>query len=359
MTQKQFLKRNARGTETQRSRAESADGTRRDFEDPRAGVVDAKFCVNRPVREAEGANGGRGAIAKPGLLRCGESRRRDVDCFLEIGAFERIGLVEEGENAETAAVEESFDGDFPARNVTFDEELIERRLARRLDFRRGKKRANARDGGAKFLRVIGADDALAGGERKRFYDAGEIHARESFFEGFGGGESEKFRDRNASGAKSFALRELVAAAEDGFGIISREAEGACGESCGWSGAVAESENRGRGIFFVTPQDFVRGGLRVLEMQGERAIAPGIFELVAAIGGEFNFDAERLGGVGEALRLIAELAGEEEKFLGRRDGHSVRMRQTNASAWRKDFLASAMGANWSPVGSAQQYQGSVR
>lgn len=34
-------------------------------------------------------------------------------------------------------------------------------------------------------------------------------------------------------------------------------------------------------------------------------------------------------------------------------------QTNDSLWRNDFFTSAMEANWSPVGSAQQYQGSVR
>ncbi len=34
-------------------------------------------------------------------------------------------------------------------------------------------------------------------------------------------------------------------------------------------------------------------------------------------------------------------------------------QTNVAAWGIVFLSFVMGANWSPVGSAQQYQGSVR
>src|SRR2546422_5035814 len=40
--------------------------------------------------------------------------------LLEIGAFERIGLVEDRQHTQYSIRDKTFHGDFPARNVTFD-----------------------------------------------------------------------------------------------------------------------------------------------------------------------------------------------------------------------------------------------
>jgi len=65
--------------------------------------------VHRAVREAERAGGGRGRLRHASLGRAGLLRRGHVDRLLEEGAVERIGLVEEGEGAEGAVLQQAFE----------------------------------------------------------------------------------------------------------------------------------------------------------------------------------------------------------------------------------------------------------
>ena len=97
------------------------------------------------------------------------------------------------------------------------------------------------------------------------------------------------------------------------------------------------------------------------MHGDRLIAPRVFELVTTIRDVNQLYAQLARRVFKAPRLVAQLRGEEQQSLGRviccgRQGLST---QTNDSVCGKDSLAWAKGTNWSRVGSAQQYQGSLR
>jgi hypothetical protein len=52
------------------------------------------------------------------------------------------------------------------------------------------------------------------------------------------------------------------------------------------------------------------GLRIVKANRDGAVAPGIFEYVAAVGGEDGFESEAAGGVGEHAGLIAGGRGDD-------------------------------------------------
>src|SRR5258708_12978244 len=92
-----------------------------------------------------------------------------------------------------------------------------------------------------------------------------------------------------------------------------------GRRYGW--AVSQREHSINGRASQRLHDVERGLLWLFEMNGNRFVAPGVFELMAAIRGEHDFDAKFLRGVGEAAGLVAHLAGKEEKPPGRIFCHS--------------------------------------
>src|SRR5438034_1035442 len=71
-------------------------------------------------------------------LPFGQARRRDVDGFLEVRTVQRIGLVENGEDAQGTVSDQAFYRHFFARYEAFDDDLIEMRLAGRGDFWRSQ-----------------------------------------------------------------------------------------------------------------------------------------------------------------------------------------------------------------------------
>jgi hypothetical protein len=125
------------------------------------------------------------------------------------------------------------------------------------------------------------------------------------------------RDGQAGVAKSFTLRKFVAAALDGARAVSVEAESVRGVCRCKSGTISERENCVGRIRFRATNDFRGGFLRIFETEGQRAIAPRIFKLVAAVGAKLHFDAKGRGSVGESARLVAQLASENQKFFALR------------------------------------------
>ena len=83
-----------------------------------------------------------------------------VNSFFEI-RHERVGLIEQRQDAEFAIIEQSFQRHFRTRNEALDAQRIELGLSRDLDFSRGKELRDLSDGNAKLCCVICADDALA------------------------------------------------------------------------------------------------------------------------------------------------------------------------------------------------------
>ena len=194
--------------------------------------------------------------------------------------------------------------------------MIEIRLAGAGDRRRGEQFADFLRGGAEFFAIVGANDALARGERERLEHAGIGDANQS-----GLGRRRK-RDtaeprRGKSGfAKDFARAKFAAAGLHRGGMVVGDSQAARNIRRCDRRPVAKRQNAVNAKLAVAHrlQNFVGRGIRRLEMNGDRAIAPGIIELVAAIGDESHLDIETACCFVKGASLIAELAGEQEHAL---------------------------------------------
>jgi hypothetical protein len=75
----------------------------------------------------------------------------------------------------------------------------------------------------------------------------------------------------------------------------------CGGSCR---PVAKREYRIRRRGTQLANHLLGSLLRRFEMERNGAVGPGIFELVTAVRSEDHFDAELIGSLGKAVRLVA-------------------------------------------------------
>ncbi len=125
-------------------------------------------------------------------------------------------------------------------------------------------------------------------------------------------EREKSGHRKARFAEDFALPEFAAAILDGLWMIVGQTKGARGKgSCGGR-PVAQGDQAVHGPHQQLSNDAARGFLRPIKVQRNRAVRPRIFELMAAVARKDNFNTQRTRSFGEAARLVAELAGENEE-----------------------------------------------
>ena len=104
-----------------------------------------------------------------------EPRRRDVDGFLEERPVERIGLVEDGEHAEAAVVEDSFHGELRAGNEPLNQDSVIGGIAHRLNLALRQQAGDALEGGDELFPIVSADHAAAPRQRERLQDAGRRH----------------------------------------------------------------------------------------------------------------------------------------------------------------------------------------
>ena len=82
------------GPKAQRAASQAAYRARRQLQKPGSLVVDAEFRVHRAVAQAQGEGGLLGVLGDGCLQVRIEARRRNVEGFLEIGAVQRVRLVE-------------------------------------------------------------------------------------------------------------------------------------------------------------------------------------------------------------------------------------------------------------------------
>src|SRR5207253_7134114 len=75
------------------------------------------------------------------LARAGQTRGRDVNGFLEVGAVERIGLVEQRQRRQCAVDEQALQGHFETRNELLDQDLAGAGIVR-LELRCRKDRSD-------------------------------------------------------------------------------------------------------------------------------------------------------------------------------------------------------------------------
>ncbi len=241
-----------------------------------------------------------------------KGRRRDVNRFLEIRAFERVRFIENSQEAQNTFSEQRFDGDFPSWQIFFDDHLIEVGLASGANFGGIEQTLQAGSAGEEFIAIVGANDSLAGGKRKRLEYA---RIRNSEERGFG-----EWLERNRAEpragqtciAEDFAGAEFAAAGFDAGGMVVRECEGAGNIGSAGSGTVSESEDAVNGQAALGFEYAGSGNLRRFEMRGECEVVPGVVQLMAAIGDEDELYAEFFSGGIERARLIAEFGSEEDE-----------------------------------------------
>src|SRR5262249_21752652 len=132
--------------------------------------------------------------------------------------------------------------------------------------------------------------SLAGREREWLHDARKLDARKNRIEGFSEPEGEKLRHRKPRGTQDFALAELVAASLDRFGRVRNQAQGLRGISGRLGRAIAQREDGVHRHGACPFHDALRSLLRLLKVQRQRPISPGVFELMAAIAAKKHLDA---------------------------------------------------------------------
>jgi hypothetical protein len=139
-----------------------------------------------------------------------------------------------------------------------------------------------------------------------------LDARKNALEALVETKGKKSRHRDAGIAQDFALPQFAATILDGRGMIVSETKRARGVRSRRRGPVAQGNQSIHRSHKRLRYDAPRGVLRLIEMHRNRAVRPGIFELMAAIARKYNFDTQSSRSFSEATRLIAKLACENEK-----------------------------------------------
>ena len=111
-------------TPRRRTLEQSPRSVGRELDDHRSLFINPKLGVNRTIKKSQGGHGPSRCGGDRMLNPSGQSRRRDVDGFLEERALERIGLVEKCQDAELAPIQQAFQRHLSSRDVIFDEDVI-------------------------------------------------------------------------------------------------------------------------------------------------------------------------------------------------------------------------------------------
>ena len=155
-------------------------------------------------------------------------------------------------------------------------------LASDLHFGRGQQLGDARGGGAKFLRIVRANHTLARRKAQRLEDARKRRARQNRIHRFADVKIEKLRHGQAGGVQNLALTQFAAAILDRNGRIVTQAKQTRRVRGRSRLTIAESEDAARRGAAHAVDQLLRRHFRLIEMQRDGAVRPGIIELMAAV-----------------------------------------------------------------------------
>src|SRR3954468_20849928 len=157
--------------ETERPPAQPANGASGHLQDPGTVGSEPQLGVHRAVHEPEGAGRllYRGRAGRLQRLRMAGGRH--VQGLFEVGAVERVRLVEEREDGEVASGEQALDGNLRSRQELLDQDPGGFGIAPCADLRRAKEVRHPRERDVESRTVVGADDSAARGKRQRLHDA--------------------------------------------------------------------------------------------------------------------------------------------------------------------------------------------
>src|SRR5256885_5407685 len=111
--------------ESKSAGTQTADRPRGNFERPDTGFVQTKFGMDWTVRKTHRRDGSARATFNLLLLRGRVPRRCDVNRLFKVRPCERVRLIEDSQDMKRTVGEQTFDGNFVARNVTFDDRVVE------------------------------------------------------------------------------------------------------------------------------------------------------------------------------------------------------------------------------------------
>jgi len=166
-------------------------------------------------------------------------------------------------------------------------------------------------------------------------------------------------------SKDFLHAQLAPAGFHSRRMVVTDSQTTRGISGGSGGSVAESEDSADVLATKRFHRGVGGHLRRFEMHGDGLVAPRIFQLVAPIGDVNKLHAQLVRGIFKTAGLVTQFRRKSSNRLGGFvicDAFSMPGSNKAISACDGIFTSgfwAPMETNWSRVGSAQQYQGSLR
>ena len=232
---------------------------------------------------------------------CAASGSRDgrhVDRLLEVGALERVRLVEDGERLHSAGAEQPLDGDLDAGHVLLEQERRGRVVARRGDDLADPALGRARESASSARMTPRPIASPVGLEDGRESDGGHVAAGRQLGEaGLG----------DAGGRERPAKRELVARPAGGVGWVGRQAEPGRSERGRDDPAVVGRHDGVERQVARELDDRVRRPLGPAQIDAER-----VADRLAAIGRDHHLDVERGGGGEEVLGAVAGRRQDQER-----------------------------------------------
>ncbi len=188
---------------------------------------------------------------------------------------------------------------------------------------------------------VRAHHAAARRQRGRLDHAGEAETLRDRLERGADRKRDEPWHREAGGQEPPVRPQLVERGLGPLGGVPRHAEqaGHAGGQEGWP--VPDREHPVHGPIAQGPDDLVRRRVPAVELHGDRRVAPRVIEAVAVVAGVDEVDGCGTRRILEGPCLIAGRLGAEQNAL--HDASVTHQRR----------------ATCSPVGSAQQYQGSSR
>src|SRR5436309_16080671 len=106
MAQDQLFERKPRA-KAQGARAQAADRAGRHFDNPYTVLVESQFCVNGTLSQSDGSSGRGHATRDLPLMGSRMPRGGDVNGLFKERPFERVRLVENGQNPKLSLVQHS------------------------------------------------------------------------------------------------------------------------------------------------------------------------------------------------------------------------------------------------------------
>ena len=319
----------------QHAPAQAADRARCHFEHPDPLIVDANLGMNRPRREPGG--GARARHVMPDLILHGarQSRWRDVQGFLEVGPFQRIGLVEQRERRQLPPVEHALERVLASGNVVFDDEAQFAMVAvgLRLNGAHAVQRLDQRG------EIVSTNDATTRRQPPGLDDHGERQLRCPSLRVLAGGQMMKSRTMESMLAQQSAKGQLVTHAAHRRHGIAGQPEVLGNQRRELDPRIVDRQDGVRRAVDLAQEDFRRVP-RLIEMERhERTHAPQRREPVAVIGRRDDLHAEPFR---RGQEIVVAIAGRRQQ---QEDSFHPSTRQNDCSCWS--------------VGSAQQYHGSDR